>query len=144
EGIASDDDAIYVGFRGPVLRGNLVPLLKLDFDNPKDYDLWFVLLGGLGIRDLTKSNDGFLIFAGPTGGGDRAFWIYSGKGKDCLPADEGTSGTCVKLAEVPGNADGKAEGLCILDEKTDSFDVLVVYDGLKGGGATRLTVSKSQ
>ncbi len=46
EGLAVRDGKLYVGFRGPVLRGNYVPVMVLRFDAPRDYELLFVDLAG--------------------------------------------------------------------------------------------------
>ena len=65
EGIAVQDGMLYVGFRGPVLRDNWVPILKCKFATSINRaDLVFINLGGRGIRDLTPVQDGFLIQIG--------------------------------------------------------------------------------
>jgi hypothetical protein len=47
EGLAVFDDHLYVGFRGPVLRGNFTPILRCRFGDPiEDPRILFVNLGG--------------------------------------------------------------------------------------------------
>ena len=85
EGLAVDGGTLYLGFRGPVLRSNYVPIMTVEFDDREDYKLLFVQLDGLGIRDLDRVHDGFLIVAGPVGDGAFPFALYHWNGEDCLP-----------------------------------------------------------
>lgn len=82
EGIAVKDERVFLGLRGPVLRGVAVMLelrlkrkadgggpdrlkMKKAFDGRR-YRKDFLDLGGLGIRDLSFAGDRLLILAGPT------------------------------------------------------------------------------
>ena len=77
EGIAANDRDLYVGFKGPVLRQNYVPILHLDHDCPfvsaeSQSPLLFVDLGGRGVRDMTEGPGGSIfILAGPNGNEDQ-------------------------------------------------------------------------
>lgn len=69
EGIAVRGEQLWVGFRGPVLRGNYSTILELKL-NPKKFklkkpELRLVNLGGLGIRDLVATQKGVKVLAGP-------------------------------------------------------------------------------
>lgn len=80
EGIAVRSDRVYLGLRGPVLRGWAVVLeVRPDADpggerlllRPVDaggalYHTHFLDLAGLGVRDLCPYGDDLLILAGPT------------------------------------------------------------------------------
>ena len=81
EGLAVVGDRIFIGLRGPVLRGSAVILeveLKEDEDNAaklklkkigrddRPYRKHFLQLGGLGMRDLCVRGSDVLILAGPT------------------------------------------------------------------------------
>ena len=90
EGIASDGDTLYLGFRGPVLRENYVPIMVIDdWENKNlDYELRFVQLDGNGIRDITKVDDGFLIIAGPVGDGKTPYELYFWNGVDGIPGKD--------------------------------------------------------
>ncbi|MFF4617703.1 DUF3616 domain-containing protein [Nonomuraea jabiensis] len=73
EGIAVVSERIYLGLRGPVLRGWAV-LLELRLEEAgrsrlrlrEPYRKHFLDLGGLGVRDLCPDGDSLLILAGPT------------------------------------------------------------------------------
>jgi len=129
EGLAVKDGRLYVGFRGPVLRGNFVPVLSFAFDDPDDYELKFVPLAGRGIRDLLAVDDGLLLLAGPIGDGDATYKLYHWNGEDCVPGDVESPGVLTELGELPGNQAVKPEGLAILAETADSWKLLVVSDG---------------
>jgi hypothetical protein len=77
EGLAVRGSRVFVGLRGPVLRGwacvlELRPVgagdhLELEpLDKRVPYRKHFLNLGGLGIRDLLVIGDDLLILAGPT------------------------------------------------------------------------------
>ena len=52
EGLAVRDQKLYIGFRGPVLRGNFTPILRCRFGSPiTEPEVLFVSLGGRGVRD---------------------------------------------------------------------------------------------
>lgn len=145
EGLAAGPDGkLFAGFRGPVLRGNLVPVLGFDFDHPDASDLRFVNLGGLGIRDLTAVSGGFLLLAGPVGDGRPDFRIFFWDGTDAVPGKDRPKAAVIDdLGEVPvPDPTAKAEGLAVLAEDATGFDVLVVFDGIANGGPTRLRVAR--
>ncbi len=86
EGLAADAGGkLFAGLRGPVLRGNFVPVLVFDFDHPEAATLRFVNLKGLGIRDMAAVKDGFLMLAGPVGEGPADFRIFFWDGADAIP-----------------------------------------------------------
>lgn len=79
EGLAARDGRLWVGLRGPVLRGYAIILelrpgdrddgfLKLSrVDGNKDrYSKHFIQLDGLGVRSLYWDGDDLMILAGPT------------------------------------------------------------------------------
>ena len=144
EGIASDGDTLYIGFRGPVLRDNYVPVMVIDeFKDPSDYELRFVDLQGSGIRELTKVKDGFLIIAGPVGDGLGIYQLYFWDGLDCIPGKDRQKKAQLKLLdEIPCPEKGKAEGITVMEETDSEYKVIIVYDGLPNGAATLLQVIK--
>jgi hypothetical protein len=129
EGVAVKDGRVFVGFRGPVLRGNFVPVLSFEFERPDDYQLSFVPLNGGGIRDLVAVDDGFLMLAGPVGDGDAASRIYAWNGKDCLPGDGGADGRITPLGTMPASVGPKPEGVALTSEDDGQWRLLVVSDG---------------
>jgi hypothetical protein len=145
EGLAFHQGLLYVGFRGPVLRDNYVPVLTFQFATPiVQANLLFVNLGGRGIRDLTAVQGGFLVLAGPVGDGPGSYQVYFWNGQDCLPGsrDSGEVGQYRLLGEVQVETEAKAEGITVVAESASAYDVIVVYDGRKNGGATRFRISK--
>ena len=104
----------------------------------------FVNLGGRGVRDLTRINDGFLILAGPVGDGPGSSQVYFWDGEDCLPGERisGKVGRIELLGEIPVYENMKAEGLALVKESESDYEVLIVFDGLKNGAPVRLKILK--
>ena len=144
EGITSDGDTLYIGFRGPVLRENYVPVMVIeDFKDKSDYELRFVNLGGNGIRDLCKVEGGFLIIAGPVGDGEGPYQLYFWDGSDSVPGIDKQKETPISLlGEIPTAEGAKAEGITVMEETSSSYKFIIVYDGLRNGGATLFQVKK--
>lgn len=150
EGIAAlGDDWILLGLRGPVLRGNWTPVLKVKFAKKikqKGYELLFVGLNGLGIRDMVQVDGGVLLLAGPVGDGPGKYSIFLWNGIDCIPGEDNLGGKCVFLGELPLNEAqtyGKPEGLMLILETSTCYEILVIFDSISHGGATRYNMAKS-
>ena len=144
EGIAAKDKHLYLGFRGPVLRGNYVPVMVVkfkDLDHDNNYELRYVNLKGNGIRDLVAVDDGFLILAGAVGDGISPYQIYFWDGKDDLPGSDKTSAKLKLLGEVPATQGAKAEGLTVIEKTNSGYKILVVYDGIAKGNPTLFEVT---
>ncbi|MGR0480494.1 MAG: DUF3616 domain-containing protein [Candidatus Electronema sp. V4] len=133
EGLAVKDGWLHVGFRGPVFRDNYVPVLRLRWEEPEKYELLYVRLGGRGIRDLAAVSDGFLILAGPVGDGADSYQVYHWNGKDTVPGKDRRPediGSLRLLGEIaPPDENSKAEGLTVLEEQHDSWQLVIAYDG---------------
>jgi Protein of unknown function (DUF3616) len=145
EGIAVYQGLLYVGFRGPVLRDNWVPVLKCQFAKPIfQADLVFVNLGGRGIRDLTHVSDGYLILAGPVGDSSGSYQVYFWDGEDCVPGNRtmGQVGQIELLGEIPDYENAKAEGIALLKESPLDYEVIVVFDGVENGAPVRYKIIK--
>ena len=140
EGLATKNNNLYVGFRGPVFRNNYVPIMKLKFDNinstydPNAYEVLYIQLGGRGIRDITSVSRGFLILAGPVGDGAASYQLYHWDGKDIIPGNDRRPqdiGNISLLCEIATPEDGKAEGIVDLSTDGDtSYNLIIVYDGV--------------
>ncbi len=144
EGLAAKDGSLYVGFRGPVLRQNYVPILRIPQDllqiSQDNSELLFVDLGGRGVRDIASVPGGFFILAGPNGDEQQSFAIYFWDGKDQvgghghrvsppdLKCDLGTFGV------------SKPEGLAFLGASSAGVRFILVYDGPAPLRAELLTV----
>src|SRR4030095_377034 len=80
EGLAVHGDTLYIGLRGPVLRGWACVLEVLPTTDDRDptrlrvaafsdgarYRKHLLDLGGLGVRDLCPDGDDLLVLAGPS------------------------------------------------------------------------------
>lgn len=163
EGIAADgDETLYVGLRGPVLRGGYVPVpvISLTPDKsesklrPKLKEMKFVHLDGLGIRDIARPRGGsdFFILAGPVGDGPGGYRLYRWDGEDCVPGkDKPKARAHVQfLCGIPPprrfsdseKAQVKAEGLAIVNPSLEALEIVVVYDGAPNGMPTRFTFKR--
>lgn len=134
EGIAVLGDRVFVGLRGPVLRGWAVLLELRPETDPRrpdrlrlapidggPYRTHLLNLGGLGIRDLCPHRDGLLILAGPTMDLDGPVQVLRWR-----PGDEpSVEHDPEPVMNMPyGAGCDHAEGLTVLDDK----HLLVVYD----------------
>lgn len=145
EGIAAQGDNLFIGFRGPVLRENWVPVIVTKFENIIEHaELRFVNLGGLGIRDMVAvNNELFFIIAGPVGDGSGGFHLYSWNGLDSIPGKNGAKGHVKHLGRIPTESGSKAEGITILaSDRDDLHRVLIVFDGPKRGNPISFTLPK--
>ena len=155
EGLAVWNQRLYVGFRGPVLRGNFTPILRCRFGSPiAEPELLFVNLGGRGVRDLARVGGGLLILAGPVGDGPGSYQLYLWDGQDGVPGTDAHTSTINPGLRLIGDlpiphSDGnghetpaKAEGMALIEETSHHWKILVVFDGLKDGHATRFRVEK--
>jgi hypothetical protein len=133
EGLAVNGERVFVGLRGPVLRGwacllEVHPVdagdhLELEpVDKRLPYRKHFLNLGGLGIRDLLVLGDDILILAGPTMAldGACAIWRWKKGAVGGAPSDV----TPLRVLPTHDTAD-RAEGFTDL---ADGSSVMVVYD----------------
>jgi hypothetical protein len=146
------EDQLYIGFRGPVLRGNHAMIMVLEFDNGKFKEnkikenpkIYYVNLGGRGIRGMTETgNGGFLLLAGPVGdaiiGDEKSrYQLFFWNGED----DDVAGVARIPLCNVPVPSGAKAEGIELLNKdqtQAGGYRFVVVYDGAIEGGATVFT-----
>jgi hypothetical protein len=151
EGIAAHGDRLYIGFRGPVLRGWAVLVeirpethpgdpsrlrLRPVGDDDEPYRTHFLDLGGLGIRDLCPHGDDLLILTGPSMDLDGPVRVvtWPGAGKVDAPGIVPAEDLPV-LGDLPyGEGDDHAEGIAVLEETGPGGTptLLVVYDSPSG------------
>jgi hypothetical protein len=143
EGIAVRGDRVYLGLRGPVLRGwafvlELRPYPDADapgrlrlrpFDDGLPYRKHVLDLDGLGVRDLCPAGDDLLILAGPTMDLDGPVRIYRWRGAGVAEQPTIVRGDLLtrELELTYGEGDDHAEGMSLLGPP-DQGRVLVVYD----------------
>ncbi len=138
EGLAVYRNQIFLGLRGPVLRGWAVMLeieletislgrLLLKQIGGKRYKKHFIYLNGLGIRDLCLDGEDLLILAGPTMDLDGPVRVYCLKNGVNLQEDALSKPGVV--LEIPyGNGDDHAEGMTLFTDITQTPSLMVVYD----------------
>ncbi|TDD29063.1 DUF3616 domain-containing protein [Actinomadura sp. KC06] len=144
EGVAAHGDRLYIGFRGPVLRGWAVLVEIRPGEHPRDpqrlralpvgdggelYRTHFLDLRGLGIRDLCPHGDDLLVLTGPSMDLDGPVQVV--RWRNAAKADAAeivTSDELEVVGDLPyGDGDDHAEGIAVLDEGPGTR-VLVVYD----------------
>ncbi|MBD2246277.1 DUF3616 domain-containing protein [Nostoc sp. FACHB-888] len=140
EGIAINQNRIFLGLRGPVLRGWAVMLeIELEDSSPgilklrqigeakELYKKHFLWLNGLGIRDLCIDGKDLLILAGPTMDLDGPVQVYRWKNGVNLPEDVFSNPDFVQ--DIPyGNREDHAEGMTLFQEVDGIASLLIVYD----------------
>ncbi len=146
EGLAVAGKRVFVGLRGPVLRGWAIILelsLKEDREDPsilklkrigpdgRRYRKHFLNLGGLGIRDLAVQGADLLILAGPSMDLDGPVTVFrwvdgtEPKGESMLDEKD-----VKRVIDVPfGQGVDHAEGICLYSaDGGKAKSLLVVYD----------------
>jgi hypothetical protein len=154
EGVAAHGDRLYIGLRGPVLRGWAVLIeicpethpdhperlrLRRLGDAGSRYRTHFLDLGGLGVRDLCPDGDDLLILTGPSMDLDGPVRVL--RWRDAAKAD--VPGIVYRkglevLGDLPyGDGDDHAEGIAVLDSADiEGTRLLVVYDSPAAGRHT--------
>ncbi|HIK05878.1 MAG TPA: DUF3616 domain-containing protein [Trichormus sp. M33_DOE_039] len=140
EGLAVHQGRIFLGLRGPVLRGwaiileielenslpGLLTLRKIGIEKQK-YKKHFVWLNGLGIRDLCWDGEDLLILAGPTMDLDGTVQVY--RLKNGVNLQENVMNNPEFVQEIPhGTRNNRAEGMTLFSEIAGVPSLLVVYD----------------
>jgi hypothetical protein len=142
EGIAVMGNRIFLGLRGPVLRGWAIILeiavkekkgklkLKKIGRNKQKYCKHFVNLKGMGIRELAVEADNLLILAGPAMDCDGIMTLYRLNGglenekESLIEYDHLDKLFDITLSHKHKCGQEKAEGVTVLDDKR----LIVVYD----------------
>lgn len=132
EGIAVRDQTLYLGFRGPVIRGNLTPVLQLQLSKKtfkvKQADTLWLNLGGFGIRDMVATPQGFTLLTGPVNELPDQYQLVHWRGNTQLAKP--------LAASQPIAHQSKPEGITWFQNR-----YWLVEDGLKNGGLKPLDAS---
>ncbi len=142
EGLAVYKQKIFLGLRGPVLRGWAI-ILEVELEEEEDgllklrkaedtgnhYKKHFINLNGMGIRELHADGEDLIILAGPTMDLDGTMEIYRWKGAAQHPADQVVSQQEIEsMLVLPHRSKqhgvNKAEGLAMHEDGT----LLIAYD----------------
>lgn len=143
EGLAAIGDRLFIGLRGPVLRGWAVILdIEVEERRPGRLDLravgpngalyrkHFLDLDGLGIRELVLQGDDLLILAGPTMDLDGPVALY--RWRDAASStDQAVIGRdrLARILDLPhGQGTDHAEGIAVLRHPTGADRLILVYD----------------
>jgi hypothetical protein len=141
EGIEICQNRIFLGLRGPVLRGwaiileielqqsNLPGLLDLKYlgRSGEKYKKHFIYLDGLGIRDLCWDDRDLLILAGPTMDLDGPVTVY--RLQSGINLDENLLNYPQAVLDIPyGKGNDRAEGITLFEGITGKKSLLVVHD----------------
>ncbi|WP_214370439.1 DUF3616 domain-containing protein [Pseudonocardia sp. H11422] len=142
EGLAVHGDSLYVGLRGPVLRGWAMVLEVRPVGDPDDpgrlrlgafpdgtrYRKHVLDLRGLGVRDLCPHGDDLLVLAGPTMSLSGPVRVHRWHGAAHTEAHRVVRGDELTLeTELPhGDGVDHAEGIALLPGEPPRL--LVVYD----------------
>ncbi|MFG1609655.1 DUF3616 domain-containing protein [Actinoplanes sp. NPDC049265] len=143
EGIAVQGERVYLGLRGPVLRGwafvlELRPYvdpdsperLRLrDFPDGRAYRKHVLDLDGLGVRDLCPAGEDLLVLAGPTMDLDGPVRIYRWHGAMTVEQPSVVRDEVItrEVELTYGEGDDHAEGLGVIGPP-ESKQALIVYD----------------
>lgn len=162
EGLTIDAKGrLLVGFRGPVLRGNIAIVLQLTLAKKafkvKSVKTRHLPLEGRGVRGLSRITsmdpksigvDGsprFLVLAGAVGDQPLSYQVYSWNGETVLFEKQVDQLGAIKpkpsavslhhLCDLPVTL-GKPEGIAFLQQTATEIEFVVVQDGVKNGQPT--------
>ena len=145
EGLAVKGDRLFLGLRGPVLRGWAIVIelelieteagvldLKEITDDGAKYKKYFLNLNGLGVRELCWQDDDLLILAGPTmaiEGEMQIFrWRDAGQSEDDT-IQEQDEDELFPLFDLPFTVGSDhAEGLALYSCWSKQDGLMVFYD----------------
>jgi hypothetical protein len=143
EGLAVQGERVFVGLRGPVLRGWAV-VLELSFEisdssqlvlknfaTGRPYRKHFLDLAGLGVRELCFQGSDLLVLAGPTMNLDGPTILYRWKDAAVSAHDDSLvrGDKLVEGLKIPfGKGTDHAEGVAIVPDAGSPRRVLVLYD----------------
>jgi hypothetical protein len=149
EGLAYKNGKLYFGVRGPNLEGNALviemapePLFNGSMPDGKIYEL--PVGRGMGVREISTLNSGFLVLTGNAG---------SEPNKKFKVSEDHSEGAPYTLwSWLPGDApkkllqmtrhNGKPEGLLVLKETPGNIDVLIISDGVANGAPMVVSLQK--
>ena len=148
EGLAVAGERIFLGLRGPVLRG-WAAILEVALEagekagelrlralpDGRLFRKHFVKLHGLGLRDLAFQDGALFLLAGPTTALDGPVRIYRWSTPPAADDAPGSADTISDLQDAPrvelpfGDGDDHAEGMALIPNGgAASTEALIVYD----------------
>ncbi len=154
EGLSGRNNHLYFGLRSPnkdgdafVLRISGDALFAADAAALPPYEVLRIPLEkGLGIRGMTAFRDGFFILAGNAGSESSKHQpvtedYIEGRPTHLVFWKPGPN-EVTTYGALPQRGKGKEEAILVLDEKGPStVRILILYDSIRGGGATIFEVA---
>jgi len=140
EGLAIDHEGrLLIGLRGPVLRGNIGSIFRIEtkkkrFEIKKSKLLYFDA-EGRGVRGLTETPNGFLVLTGAMGDQPMSYQVYRWNGKNALAGSDAKDSDFSYLCDLP-DSKGKPEGIQFLKQSPQHIEFMIVEDGLNQGQPT--------
>lgn len=144
EGLAVQENRLFLGLRGPVLRGWAI-ILELELESTESgvlslkevtegakYKKHFLALNGLGIRELCIRDENLIILAGPTMDleGEMQIFCWQNaleKSDDLIHSQD--DGDLIPLFDVPFIVGSDhAEGLALYSYLEEKDSLMVFYD----------------
>jgi hypothetical protein len=119
-----------------------VPVMVMRFDEPEQYELRFLQLRGAGVRSLARVGDGFLVLASPERQAKERSAIFHWNGLDQVPGRGSRGGRLERLLDLEPVRGGAPEGLTVVAEEADHYEVIVIHDGIPNGYPLRLRVPR--
>lgn len=125
--VATPEGALFIGFRNPIPQSRALVATLLNpretiAGQPAKFAAPFQLdLGGLGLRDMCATTNGYYLIAGPASGGHGDSRLYFWAGGDAPPQ---------AISEVTF-ARSNPEGICVLDFGNQSDFLIVSDDGTR-------------
>ncbi|MBO1924731.1 DUF3616 domain-containing protein [Thiomicrorhabdus sp. 6S3-12] len=134
---------LLVGFRGPVLRGNWVPVLRLKLRSGNHFAVkkskWLWLnLDGRGLRGMSPikrtdgAHQGQLLLAGAVGDQALSYAVYYWDESNQLSGKDRNAQGLRLLCEID-SPQGKPEGIQFKRLNQGSVEFQILEDGVKGG-----------
>ncbi|WP_051145043.1 DUF3616 domain-containing protein [Thiomicrorhabdus sp. Kp2] len=147
EGLAIDQKArLLIGFRGPVLRGNIVPIMRIKLAKNafkvKESKTIFIETSGTGVRGIAEipNSNQFLVLTGAMGDQPLPYQVALWDGDNAIPGADANPSIKL-LCDLPVSK-GKAEGVQFIKQTKEKIEFLVVFDGLENGQPTAFECSK--
>ena len=140
EGMMADGADLLFGFRAPSVGEGEAIVLRVGADalfgteKPVATAMTVKLAAGLGIRDMTATESGVLLLAGPSAseGGLASLWLW-----------DKTATAPARLGDLPDVATSdRAETLLLLAEDKRSFRILILFDKAHNGSPREYTLMK--
>jgi hypothetical protein len=152
EGMTADKGKLHFGFRGPVKDG-IAPILTVDakglFEgiDPQARVTMLHVGKGRGIRDLTRTESGIFVLAGPDDdrANDKSGWIVAlwdgvPGATEVVQLDVRATLDLAGVVRPHCDKEIKPEAIMILPGPADKLEAVIMSDGMCDGGPLKFSV----